>query len=154
MGAPNKLRAEGECHGNTFASCEVTTFATHGLSCVHSQGCYHHHSSLNDIIHRALGASRHLEFHLDLNPVESLVKLLVWDAPSYSRVASQEAGAVADQAERRKSDKYSNMDPNMYLFVPVVIETSGVFGKQTLSFLKDMFIRCQGKLSPFHFNFS
>ena len=59
-------------------------------------------------------------------------------APSYSRVASQEAGAVADQAEKRKSDKYSKMDPNMYLFAPVVIETSGVFGKQTLSFLKDL----------------
>ena len=68
----------------------------------------------------------------------------------YSIVASQEAGTVADQAERRKSDKYSNMDPNMYLFTPVVIETSGVFGKQTLSFLKDLellvvFVRCQGK---------
>ena len=59
-------------------------------------------------------------------------------ASSYSRIASQKAGAVADQAERRKSDKYSNMDPNMYLFTPVVIETSGVFGKQTLSFLKDL----------------
>ena len=42
------------------------------------------------------------------------------------------------KAERRKSDKYSNMDPNMYLLVPVVIETSGVFGIQTLSFLKDL----------------
>ena len=62
----------------------------------------------------------------------------MWDAHSYSRVASLEAGAVADQTERRKSDKYSNMDPNMYLFTPVVIETSGVFRKQTLSFLKDL----------------
>ena len=48
---------------------------------------------------------------------------------------------MADQAEKRKSDKYSNMDPNMYLFAPVVIETSGVFGKQTLSFLKDLACR-------------
>ena len=59
-------------------------------------------------------------------------------APSYSRVASQEAGAVADQAERWKSDKNSNMDPYMYLSAPVVIETLGVFGKWTLSFLKDL----------------
>ena len=72
-------------------------------------------------------------------------KLLAWDAtcvdayaPSYSRVASQEARAVADQAERRNSEKYSNMDSKMYLFIPVVIETLGVFGKQTLSFLKDL----------------
>ena len=45
---------------------------------------------------------------------------------------------MANQAERRKSDKYSNMHPNIYLFAPVVIETSGVFWKQTLSFLKDL----------------
>ena len=37
-----------------------------------------------------------------------------------------------------KSEKYSNMDSNMYLFAPVVIETSGVFGKQTPLFLKDL----------------
>ena len=29
----------------------------------------------------------------------------------------------------------------MYLFAPVVIETSGVLGKQTLSFLKDLACR-------------
>ena len=43
------------CH---HCGCEVTAFATHGLSCVKSQGRYHRHSSLNDIIHRAFGASR------------------------------------------------------------------------------------------------
>ena len=45
-------------------------------------------------------------------------------APSYSRVASQEAGAVADQAERRK---YSNMDPSIYLLAPVVIGVRVLF---------------------------
>ena len=29
----------------------------------------------------------------------------------------------------------------MYLFTPVVIETSGVFGKQTISFLKNLACR-------------
>ena len=117
---------------------------------------------MNDIIHRAFGASR-IPSRLEPSGISrsdgkrpdgaTLVpwkcgKLLVWDAtcvdtyaPSYSRVASQEAGAVADQAEKRKSDKYSNMDPNMFLFAPVVIETSGVFEKQTLSFLKDLACR-------------
>ena len=42
---------------------------------------------------------------------------------------------------RNGNDKYSNMDPNMYLFAPVVIETSGMFGKQTLSFLNDLACR-------------
>ena len=108
------------CH---HCGCEVTAFATHGLSCVKSQGRYHHHSSLNDIIHRAFGASR-IPSRLEPSGISrsdgkrpdgaTLVpwkcgKLLVWDAtcvdtyaPSYSRVASQEAGAVADQAEKRK----------------------------------------------------
>ena len=112
--------------------------------------------------HRALGASRNPS-QLEASGISrfdgkrpdgaTLVpwkcgKLLVWDAtcvdtyaPSSSRVASQEAGAMADQAERRESEKYSNMDPNMYLFAPVVIETSGVFGKQTPSFLKDLACR-------------
>ena len=117
---------------------------------------------MNDIVHRALGASQ-IPSRLEPSGISrsdgkrpdgaTLVswkcgKLLVWDATcvgtyahSYSRVASQETRAVADQAERRKSDKCSNMDPNMYLFTPVVIETSGVFGKQTLSFLKDLACR-------------
>ena len=43
------------CH---HCGCEGTAFATHSFSCVQSQGRYHHHSSLNDVIHRALGASR------------------------------------------------------------------------------------------------
>ena len=109
------------CH---HCGCEVTAFATHGLSCVKSQGRYHRHSSLNDIIHRAFGASR-IPSRLEPSGISrsdadgaTLVpwkcgKLLVWDAtcvdtyaPPYSRVASQEAGAVADQAEKRKSDKY------------------------------------------------
>ena len=42
------------CH---HCGCEITAFASHGLSCVKSQGRYHRHSSLNDSIHRALGAS-------------------------------------------------------------------------------------------------
>ena len=44
------------------------------------------------------------------------------------------------------------MDPNMYLFAPVVIETLGVFGKQTLSFLKDFACRVHkvsGEVQPF-----
>ena len=74
--------------------CEVTAFATHGLSCVQSQGCYHRHSSLNYIFHRALGASR-IPSRLEPSGISrsdgkrldgaTLVpwrcgKLLVWDA--------------------------------------------------------------------------
>ena len=117
------------CH---HCGCEVTAFATYGLSCVQSQGHYHCHSSLNDIIHR------HLGFHHNSNPVESLVPMvrgqmvLPWFHGNVEKNSNCTimgynmrmwtpmhlliADTVADQAERRKSDKYSQMDPNMYLF--------------------------------------
>ena len=118
---------------------EVTAFATHGLSCVQSHG---RHSSLNDIISSGISRSDGKRPDGATLVPWKCGKLIVWDATcmdtnasSYSRVASQEAGAVADQADRTKSEKYSKMDPNMHLFAPVIIETSGVFGKQALSFL-------------------
>jgi hypothetical protein len=90
---------------------------------------------LNDIIHRAFGAPR-IPSRLEPSGISrsddkrpdsaTLVpwkcgKLLVWDAtcvdtyaPSYSTVASQEVGAVADQAEKRKST-------NTQLWTPICI---------------------------------
>ena len=79
---------------------------------------YHHHSSLNDIIHKASRLESSGISHSDGKRPDGVTlvpwkcgKLLVWDAtcvdtyaPSYS--ISQEAGAVADQAEKRKSNEY------------------------------------------------
>ena len=71
-------------------------------------------------------------------------KLLVWDAtspdtfaPSYCLSATSEAGAVAAGAETRKRAKYFCLEP-IYTFIPVAIESSGVFGPQTLEFLKEL----------------
>ena len=71
-------------------------------------------------------------------------KVLVWDAtcpdtlaPSYSDLASREAGAVAEEAERRKKAKYAHLEASHY-FVPVAIETLGVYGPEARSFLKDL----------------
>ena len=71
-------------------------------------------------------------------------KLLVWDAtcpdtyaPSYSALATREAGAVAAQAEVNKCAKYSHLDSG-HEFVPVAIETSGVLGPLTRTFLKEL----------------
>ena len=46
------------CRSHTCQHCgaEVSQFATHGLSCRKCAGWYHHHSAVNDIIHRALAA--------------------------------------------------------------------------------------------------
>ena len=73
-----------------------------------------------------------------------LGKVLVWDAtcpdtlaPSYSTLAVREAGAVADEAERKKKVRYAHLE-NSHHFVPVAVETLGVFGSEARSFFKDL----------------
>ena len=56
---------------------------------------------------------------------------------SYSSSATREEGAVAALAEERKTAKYTHLNPT-HAFTPVAIETSGVFGPQTMAFLKEL----------------
>ena len=58
-------------------------------------------------------------------------------APSYSSIATREAAAAAAMAEERKAVKYVSLS-STYAFTPVAIETSGVFGPRTATFLKDL----------------
>ena len=71
-------------------------------------------------------------------------KVLVWDAtfpdtlaPSYSTLAVREAGTVAADAEYKKSQKYSHLSSPHY-FVPVAVETLGVFGKEARRFFREV----------------
>ena len=71
-------------------------------------------------------------------------QLRVWDAtcpdtfaPSYSTIAANQVGAVAQQAEEKNMQKYKHLD-SCHLFTPVAIETSGVFGPKTMEFLKGL----------------
>ena len=124
--------------------CQCKCLATHGQSCRQSEG---RHSSINDLIYRALLAAIILSRlepsgiyrsggkrpdGITMVPWE-YGKLLVWDAtstdtyaPSYATSATSEAGAVA---------KYSNLDI-LHYFQPVAVETSGAFGLDTFLFLK------------------
>ena len=68
----------------------------------------------------------------------------MWDAtcpdtfaPSYSTIAAKQVGAVAQQAEEKKMQKYKHLD-SCYFFTPVAIETSGVFEPKTMEFLKEL----------------
>ena len=120
------------CKPHTCQHCgaQVDQLATHGLSCRQSEGRHHQHSVINDILHRALiwahvpscleplGLS-----HTDGKRPDGVTvvpwsrgKLLVWDAtcpdtyaPSYTAIASQEAGVVAAIAEERKKAKYIHL---------------------------------------------
>ena len=71
-------------------------------------------------------------------------KSLVWDAtcpdtlaPSYTAMATNEAGAVADLVEKKKRRIYTDLEPTHH-FVPIGIETLGVFGPGAKSFFVDL----------------
>ena len=71
-------------------------------------------------------------------------KALVWDAtcpdtlaPSHLSMAVREAGAVANDAEYRKKQKYSHLDYSHY-FVPVTIKTLGALGDEAHASLKEV----------------
>ena len=73
-------------------------------------------------------------------------QVLVWDAtcpdtltPSHSHIAlaSREPGLVAKQTEQQKKTKYADLLTTHH-FVPIGIETTGVFGPKTLSFFKEL----------------
>ena len=150
-------------HSCYHCGAEVGHLGTHGLSCLRSEGCHHRHAALNDIIHKALTAAHvpsRLEptgvFRSDGKRPDGITvvpwkrgKLLVWDAtcpdtfaPSYLPQATSGAGAVAAAAEERKKEKYAHLD-QCHSFVPVAIETAGVFGPETLDFVKELGRRLQ-----------
>ena len=55
----------------------------------------------------------------------------------YISHATREAGAVAHRAEHLKVSKYAHLDSSHH-FIPVAVETSGVFGPEALSFIQDL----------------
>ncbi|KAL5474494.1 hypothetical protein EMCRGX_G026449 [Ephydatia muelleri] len=136
---------EGGVDNQAADDTDVSQFATHSLSCKKSVGGHHCHSAVNDIIHRALVAA-HVPSHLEPSglhhsdgklPDGVLIvpwkcgQLLVWDAscpdifaPSYSSIAAQLVGAVAQQAEDKKIQKYKHLD-SCHFFTPVAIKTTG-----------------------------
>ena len=71
-------------------------------------------------------------------------RLLVWDttcpdtfAPSHLPSATREAGAVTALAERSKQEKYTALNQH-HIFTLVTIETSGLFGPETFTFLREL----------------
>ena len=137
---------------------DVDEMGTHGLSCRFSSGRFSRHAAINDTIKRSLNAAK-IPCQLEPNRLfrsdgkrpdrATMVpwsggKVLVWDAtcpdtlaPSYSSLATREAGLVAEEAERRKKVIYSHLECS-YCFIPVVVETLGVFGPEARGLVKDL----------------
>ena len=132
---------------------EIDCFGRHGLSCKRSKGRISRHNSINDIIARAL---RSAEIPSVLEPQGcsredgkrpdgmtlipwSRGRSLVWDfttrdtfAPSYLHLTSKEIGAAAKLGEEEKCKKYDFLNDN-FIFIPISVETSGVWGPQGLA---------------------
>lgn len=122
------------CHLHPCQQCRmpIDETAVHGLSCRKSQGYHPLHHMINDIICTLLtttGVPCQLEPHClsrsDGKRPDGVTLLpwrngrpLIWDvtrsdtsAPSYSSLASNRTGGVADQAEVHKAVQPSQIQP-------------------------------------------
>ncbi len=136
----------------------VDESGSHGLSCRKSAGRHMRHGALNDLVKRALAMAEvpsRLEptslFRSDGKRPDGMSLMpwkrgqcLVWDvtcpdtlAASYLNRAVNGAGAVANEAERRKHLKYEEISRSHY-FVPIAVETLGAIGEETTFFLKEL----------------
>uniref|UniRef100_A0A8D8RZN0 Reverse transcriptase domain-containing protein n=1 Tax=Cacopsylla melanoneura TaxID=428564 RepID=A0A8D8RZN0_9HEMI len=128
----------------------------HSLSCQKSVGRFSRHASLNNVLKRALGAGGipcqlepvGLTRDVNLRPDGiSIVpwengKHLIWDAtctdtlaPSNLQYSVRESGLCAENACRKKHEKYAMLEEN-YEFVGFAVETFGVICKEGLGLLK------------------
>ena len=136
----------------------VDVLGLHGFSCLYSAGRSPRHSHLNDIIKRSLavaGVPSILE-PLGLDPISGIRpdgvtvfpfcngKSLCWDATcsdTFSKSSVIEsalaAGSAANKAEDRKVKYYHSLE-SRYRFIPVSVETSGVYGKLTSRFISEL----------------
>jgi len=104
------------CRPHTCQHCgaDVDQLATHGLSCKKSEGPIVWNTTCPDALAR-----------------------------SYHHQATIRAGAVADLAEERKTDKYSSLGAG-YSFTPVATETLGAMGRRSLAFVRELGHRVMG----------
>ena len=148
------------CRPHPCIQCGVPVdeSAVNALSCRKSGGQHVRHNAMNDVICRSLTAAGipcqtepHSLVRSDGKHPDGVTMLpwksgrpLVWDAtcsdtfaPSYVSLAASRAGAVAEMAENRKSAKYTHLQ-STHLFVPISAKTSGVFGEESLHFLREL----------------
>lgn len=130
----------------------------HGLSCKKSAGRHSRHHAVNDIIARTL---RSIGIPAILEPPGLLRgdgkrpdgttlipwsggRSMLWDftcpdtlAPSHLHKTTVLAGAAASEAEARKTLKYSDF-LHSHKFIPVAVETLGVWGPQATELITDL----------------
>ena len=129
----------------------------HGLACRRSAGRHSRHNQVNDILQRAFISAGVLATREPLglctngkrpDGITSVPwrkgRCLAWDAtcpdtyaPSHLHASSIVAGSAAEEFEVSKKKKYADL-PQHIDFVPVAIETTGVWGKEGWDLVKDL----------------
>jgi hypothetical protein len=137
---------------------QVDSSGTHGLACRKSAGRHVRHNAVNDLIKRAL-ASANVPAMLEPRSLsrddgkrpDGLTMLpwangrcMVWDftcpdtlAVSHLNRAVLSPGAVANDAEHRKSAKYRFL-ASLYSFTPIAVESLGALGEEASAFFRDL----------------
>ena len=145
-------------HSCSLCGSQVDASGVHGLSCRRSKGRLPRHAALNDIVHRTLSS---VNVPATLEPrglcrsdgrrPDGLTitpwangRALVWDvtcwdsfAPSHIHMSSARAGMLADHAADRKRETYRDLLPS-HCFMPIALESTGVFGQDALDFIHDV----------------
>ena len=146
------------CHPHECHLCGARVDYRGSLHWQRSLGRHPRHMAINDLIKGSLATAK-IAAHLEpagicwadvKRPDGTTVipwkggRIFVWDttcpdtlAPSHLQLATREAGAVADQAVRRKMPNYIKLAATHH-FVPVAIESTGVFGPQTHAFFHEL----------------
>ena len=139
--------------------CDALVLADghHGLACRKSAGRHSRHNQINDIVQRAFSSASVLATRepLGLCPngkrpdgITTVPwqrgRCLAWDAtcpdtfaPSHIQAWSIVAGAAAAEAETKKRTKYTDL-PHHIDFIPIAIETTGVWGSEGLNLVKEL----------------
>jgi hypothetical protein len=136
----------------------VTGDGHHGLSCRFGSGRHSRHNQVNDVICRAFIKSGtlatrepHSLFTGSGKRPDGVTQIpwrrgrcLAWDATcpdtfasSHVVASSNEAGSAAAVAEVNKTLKYNDIISGVD-FVPVAIETSGVWGRQAVELVNEI----------------
>jgi len=137
---------------------EVSARGLHGLACKRSAGRRSRHETANDIIARSL---RSAEVPCIREPVGcsrvdgkrpdgltlipwSRGRSLVWDftcadtyAPTYVATSAINPGSAAEAAHLKKQRKYDFLQ-GRFLFVPIAVETSGVWASEGLRLVREI----------------
>ena len=135
----------------------VDAWGSHAMVCKKAQGRITRHQAVNDIVARAFtyagvpiskeptGLLRNdgkRPDGLTLVPWQN-GKALAWDvtvattlADSYLMISSDLAGAAAEKAATKKTEKYSNL-PSSVNFQPIAMETLGVYNATAVDCLND-----------------